>query len=332
VGSFTTALNTALGTNGTASFTDGALTVSTTGSNGVVIADDANNPTSRGGAGFSQFFGLNDLFQSAGNAITATGLTSADTAGFAPGGSISLLLKGPQGQRVGETTVPVTGTTIGDMVTALNAAFTGKATFALDANGQLQATPAAGYSGYDVEVTQDTTQRGTTGESFSSLFGLGIGQQMALAQGFSLAPDMVGSPQRLAFAKPTLDSSTALSTDVVTPGDNRGLLALQDLFNQTQSFSAAGALPARSVTLGDYAASLYQDVASRGAAIDSSKSAQDTRLTLAQQSQSQKEGVNLDEELAKMMSLQQAYNAGARLLQVAQQLYDQLLQAVGVPA
>ena len=332
VGSFTTALNTALGANGTASFTDGALTVSTTGSNGVVIADDTNSPTSRGGTSFSQFFGLNDLFQSAGNAITATGLTSADTAGFAPSGSISLLLKGPQGQRVGETTVPVTGTTIGDMVTALNAAFTGKATFALDANGQLQATPAAGYSGYDVEVTQDTTQRGTTGESFSSLFGLGIGQQMALAQGFSLVSDMEGSPQRLAFAKPTLDSSTALSTDVVTPGDNRGLLALQDLFNQTQSFSAAGALPARSVTLGDYAAAIYQDVASRGAAIDSSKSAQDTRLTLAQQSQSQKEGVNLDEELAKMMSLQQAYNAGARLLQVAQQLYDQLLQAVGVTA
>jgi flagellar hook-associated protein FlgK len=31
-----------------------------------------------------------------------------------------------------------------------------------------------------------------------------------------------------------------------------------------------------------------------------------------------------------MMTLQQAYNAGARLLTVAQQLYDALLQAVGV--
>jgi flagellar hook-associated protein 1 len=330
VGSFATALNTALGGNGTASFANGVLTLSGTGSNGVVIADDATTPASRGGAGFSQFFGLNDLFHSSGNAITNTGLTAADAGGFAPGGSISLLLKGPQGQRAGETTVAVTGTTIGDMVTALNSAFTGKATFALDANGQLQATPAAGYSGYDIEVTQDTTQRGTTGESFSSLFGLGIGQQMALAQNFGLAPDMVSAPQRLAFAKPALDSSTALASSVVTPGDNRGLLALQDLMNQTHSFTAAGALPARSSTFGSFAAAFYQDVASRGAAIDSSKSAQDTRLTLAQKSQSQKEGVNLDEELAKMMSLQQAYNAGARLLQVAQQLYDQLLQAVGV--
>jgi flagellar hook-associated protein 1 FlgK len=330
VGSFTAALNTALGANGSASFSNGALTISATGSNGVVVADNAATPSSRGGVGFSQFFGLNDLFQSSGNAIVTTGLTSADNGGFAPGGSISLLLKGPQGQRAGETTVPVSGTTIGDMVASLNTAFTGKATFTLDSNGQLQVNPAAGYSGYEVEVTQDTTQRGTTGESFSTLFGLGTGQQMALAQSFSLAPDMVNAPQRLAFAKPALDSTTALATNVVASGDNSGLLALQDVVNQNQSFAAAGALPARNVTFSDYAAAFYQDVASRGTAIDSSKTAQDMRLTLAQQAQSQKEGVNLDEELAKMMSLQQAYNAGARLLQVAQQLYDQLLAAVGV--
>ena len=204
VGSFTTALNTALAGNGSAAFADGVLTLSATGSNGVVVSDDPANLTSRGGTGFSQFFGLNDLFESSGNAITTTGLQSTDTAGFAPGGSISLLLKGPQGQRVGETTVAVTGTTIGDMVTALNTAFTGKATFALDPNGQLQATPAPAYSGYALEVTLDSTARGTTGASFSSLFGLGIGQQMARAQGFSLAPALNNSPQSLAFAQPNL--------------------------------------------------------------------------------------------------------------------------------
>jgi flagellar hook-associated protein 1 FlgK len=239
-------------------------------------------------------------------------------------------LKGPQGQRAGETTVAVTGTTIGDMVTALNTAFTGKASFALDANGQLQVTPSAAYSGYNLEVTLDTTARGTTGASFSSLFGIGIGQQMALAQNFSLAAGLSNSPQSLAFARPDLTAATPLASAVVTPGDNRGLLALQGLINQAHAFSAAGALPGRSVSLSDYAAAFYQDIASRGTAIDSSKSAEETRLGLAQQNQSAKEGVNLDEELEKMMTLQQAYNAGARLLQVAQQLYDELLRAVGV--
>lgn len=329
VGTFTSALNTALGPAGTASFVDGALTLSANGSNGVVIADDAARPASRGGVGFSQFFGLNDLFKSSGNAIVTTGLIASDVAGFAPGGTISLLLKGPLGQRIGETTIPVTGPTIGDTIAALNTSFAGKATFALDANGQMQVTPAPSYSGYKLEVTEDTTQRGTTGESLSSLFGLGSEQQMELAQSFGLAAGVVNAPQRLAFTKPTLQSTTSLGSTVVTPGDNRGLLDLQDVVNQTHPFSAAGALPARNVKLGDYAAAFYQDISSRVTAIESSKTAEDTRLTLAQQSQSKTEGVNLDEELAKMMTLQQAYNSGARLLQVAQQLFNQLLLAVG---
>ena len=330
VGSFVTALDTALGANGDAGFANGVLTLSATGSNGIVIADEAGNASSRGGIGFSHFFGLNDLFQTTGNAILTTGLQSGDTAGFIPGGAISLLLKGPQGQRIGETSVAVSGTTIGDMVAALNTAFTGKATFALDANGALQVTQAAAYSGYELEVTLDTTQRGSTGASFSSLFGVGIGEKMARAQGFSVGSQLPLSPQLLAFAAPALTSVTPLSTMIVTPGDNRGILALQDLINQRHAIGAAGALPSRIVTFTDYAAAFYQDIASRGSAIDRSKSAEDTRLRVAKQTQSEKEGVNLDEELTKMMVLQQAYNAGARLIQVSQELYDELLRAVGV--
>ncbi len=329
VGSFVTALNAALGGNGSASFTNGVLTVSATGGNGVVIGDEPGNVTSRGGVGFSQFFGLNDLFQANGNAIVTTGLTAADTAGLAPGGAISLLLKGPHGERVGETTVPVTGATIGDMITALNTAFTGKATFALDANGQMQVTPAAGYSGYDLEVTLDTTTRGTTGESFTSLFGMGIGEKIARGRNFSVTPTLQASPQLLAFAQPTLDSSTALASVVASPGDNRGLLALQDLFNQAHAFASAGSLSGRSVTFNDYTAALYQDVASQGNSIDISKKAEDTRLQVATQNQSSKSGVNMDEELASMIVLQQAYNAGARLITIAQQLSDELMKAVG---
>ena len=67
----------------------------------------------------------------------------------------------------------------------------------------------------------------------------------------------------------------------------------------------------------------------RATTIDATKSAQDTRLQLAQQNQSTTEGVNLDEELQHMLVLQQAYNAGARLISVSKALYDELLKAVG---
>jgi len=222
----------------------------------------------------------------------------------------------------------VTGTTIGDMVTALNTAFAGNATFALDANGQLQVTPAAAYSRYDLEVSLDSTTRGGTGESFTSLFGIGTGEALARASAFSLAPGVAGSAQRLAFAQPTLSATTAVGTTVVTPGDNRGLLSLQDALSQTHAFAQSGALPARTASVTDYAAAIYQDISSRSTTIDFNRNAQQTRLTQAQQNQSSLEGVNLDEELEKMMVLQQAYNAGARLITLAQQLYQELLDAV----
>jgi len=40
-------------------------------------------------------------------------------------------------------------------------------------------------------------------------------------------------------------------------------------------------------------------------------------------------GVNLDEEAAKLIQYQQAYQASAKMLQVAQSIFDNLMQTVG---
>jgi flagellar hook-associated protein 1 FlgK len=327
IGSFTAALDTALGGSGSATFVDGVLKLSATGGSGLVVAGDPGDPAKRAGTGFSQFFGLNDLFHTAAQSITNTGLTSTDTGGFV-GGTMALLLKGPDGQRVNETTVTFTGTTIGDMVAELNTAFSGKATFVLDANGKLNMTSAAGYQDYTLDVRSDSTARGTTGESFSSLFGLGESQSIMRAQGFSISTNIANAPQRLAFAQASLTPTSVLGTQIVGSGDNRGLLALQGLSTKNIAFSSGGALPGRTTTLGDYAATFYQDVSARGQLIESSRTAQNTRLAQAQKNESQSEGVNIDEELSNMMMLQQAYNAGARLIKVADELYDQLLNIV----
>jgi flagellar hook-associated protein 1 FlgK len=158
---------------------------------------------------------------------------------------------------------------------------------------------------------------------------MGIGEKMARARDFSLSSALQGSPQLLAFAQSALNAATALSSVVAAPGDNRGLLALQNLINQPHAFSPAGDLSGRSVTFNDYTAAFYQEVASRGNAIEASKTAEDARLQVATKNQSEKAGVNLDEELANMIALQQAYNAGGRLIQVVQQLSDELMKVVG---
>jgi flagellar hook-associated protein 1 FlgK len=40
-------------------------------------------------------------------------------------------------------------------------------------------------------------------------------------------------------------------------------------------------------------------------------------------------GVNLDEEAAKLLQYQQAYQASAKMIQIAQSIFDTLIQTVG---
>jgi flagellar hook-associated protein 1 FlgK len=53
---------------------------------------------------------------------------------------------------------------------------------------------------------------------------------------------------------------------------------------------------------------------------------QSDRLTEAQSQVSQVSGVNLDQQLSNMVTYQQAYSAGARIMQTAQALFTTLLQ------
>jgi flagellar hook-associated protein 1 FlgK len=327
VGGFVTALNSALGANGTATFSDGKLSLDATGSNGFVIQDDASTPSSRAGSGFSQFFGLNDLFRTSSPSVLATGLTAGDSAGFAAGGKMDFSLKGPDGQIAKTASITLTGSeTIGDIVTALNTAMGGTAIFALGADGTLSATPSSSYPGYKLNVTTDSTTRGTTGVSFSQLFGLGVTQAGAAASGFAVNSDIVNAPDHLAFAQSGITATSTTADSIVTSGDARGLVALQTVSSTKFAFAKAGGLGAQSASLSDYAANFYQDVAVRSQTAKTNNTAQTDRLTEVHSRQSSVSGVNIDEELTNMMTYQQAYSAGARVLQTVQSLFDTLLQ------
>ena len=325
VGGFTSALNAALGGNGSAGFANGVLSLSANGGNGLAIKDDASAPANRAGSGFSQFFGLNDLFRSATPSILSTGLSASDSSGLAAGGTMSLVLKNPDGGIVRQAGVTVTaGMTIGDVVSALNTAMGGTCSFALNADGSLSTTSADPAN--TLVVASDSTARGTTGMSFSTLFGLGAQQAMNFASGFSVNSAIAANPQRLAFAQANIDSTTAAGDTIVGHGDSSGALALQNVSTASQSFSAAGGIAAQSATLGGYAATFYSDIALASQTATSNQTAQDDRLQEAQSRQSQVSGVNLDEELTNLTTYQQAYSASARIMSVVQQLYDTLMQ------
>lgn len=326
VGSFTTALNTALGANGSASFSNGQLSIAATGSNGILVQDDTTTPSLRGTTGFSQFFGLNDLFKSQVPSITATGLAAGDASGITAGGVISLSLKGPDGDVVRNVSITTTaGQTVGNIVTALNTAMGGGATFTLNSDGSISTATSALYPGYTLNVTGDTTQRGTTGMSFTQIFGMGANAQASQAIGFALTPAVSANPARLGFASPAITPASVAGDTVVSAGDNAGAIALQNVITKTQAFQAAGGIAAQATSLSDYAASFYQNVSTQSNAVTANQTTQDDRLNEAKARIASDSGVNLDEELTSLTTYQQAYAAGARLLSVVDQMYQALL-------
>jgi flagellar hook-associated protein 1 FlgK len=325
VGGFTSALNSALGTNGSASFNNGALSISANNGNGIVVKDDATTPSSRGGYDFSQFFGLNDLFRTSQPSILSTGLSANDASGLAAGGQMTFALKGPDGSVVKQASVNITaGMSVGDVISAMNTAMGGTVSFSLNSDGSISETAANPAD--SLTVTSDTTQRGSTGISFSELFGIGDQEAASFASGFAVNSALSASPQYLSFAQANIDSTTVAGGSIVSHGDSSGALALQNVGTATQSFATAGTFSARTATLGDYAASFYQGVALASTTATSNQTAQDDRLTEAQSRQSSNSGVSLDEELTNMTTYQQAYSASARILTVVNQLYDTLLQ------
>jgi flagellar hook-associated protein 1 FlgK len=325
---FLASLNAALGASGAATFTNGALSIAATGTNGVAIDEGTS---SKIGQGFSQFFGLNDLITSSGFATYDTGLTAGDNNGFTPGGQITLRLAQADGRPIKDVTItvpPVGSPLMSDLLTAMNSNATGVGlygSFSLDAQGAMVFTPTPPQNA-KISVVTDNTQRGASGPSISQLFGLGTTPRLDRAKTFSVNPTIAADPTKLAFGK--LDLTVAAGQPAVAPGDGQGALGLSLAGQQTALFKAAGSLANVNMSLNEYAAEFGGSIGRDAASADNSKTASAAVKTEADTRRASVEGVNIDEELVALTTYQQAYNANARMIQAAKDLFDVLANLI----
>lgn len=327
---FLATLNAELGGAATASFTGGVLSLSATGSNGVVVADDPANPSQKIGRGFSHFFGLNDLISTDRPALYQTGLTTTSPHGFTAGETLTLRFSGETGAKIRDVTVAIpAGGTVADLLAALNDPATGAGrfgAFALNpADGTLQFN-ATNSPAPRLTVLEDRTTQVPSGVSITELFGIGGGVRASRADGFTMRSDIRQSPGRLGLAQ--FDFAAGVGATGLTSGDGRGALGLADAGQLNATFQSAGDSLGGQISVSRYASELAGDIGGRAAL---SKTARDSAVALygeASARQRAHEGVNLDEELVLMTTYQQAFNASARLIQAARELYDTLLGMV----
>jgi len=325
-GSFVTDFNTALGGTATASF-NGALSITTAAGQGLAFDDKNATPASlKAGKTFSHFMGLNDLVTSTGISTYDTGLTTASNHGFNAGGQIAFDLTDPTGQHLTDITVNVPAApanAMSDLLTALNAGVGAYGTFALDpTTGRLNFSSTT----TNLAIRSDTTQRGTGGVSMSALFGIGDVQRSLRTDQYTVRADIVQDGKYLALAK--LDLTAVPPLAALKVGNGEGAKLLANAGAATASFDKAGNISSGTYSISDYAAQFAGSLARSSAQAESARKSADAVNTAAEDRRSKAEDVNIDDELIKLTTYQQAFNASARMVKAAGELYDTLLGMV----
>jgi flagellar hook-associated protein 1 FlgK len=325
IGDFINALDTALAGDGSATIdASGVITISAQQPGaGVAFLQDAANPSSLGGRGFAQVFGLNDLVRSTVPFSGATGLALTDPHGFGAGDTMAFRLRAPSGEVLTQATFTVSGTTMSDLIAGLNTAAQGNATFSLDpATGGIVMTSAQGAR---MEVQNDSTSRGASGVSMSRMFALGTAAMADRAVGMTIRSDIRNDPSKLAAAKLDLTPATASGDIILGRSDNRAAQDMAALLDKKQLWPAAGGMAGGTMSIMEYTSQLVaaQSQAAQSAAGD--KTFRDGVAAEVKTRRADVESVNLDEELTQMIMYQQAYNAAARIMTTVQDMYDTLI-------
>jgi flagellar hook-associated protein 1 FlgK len=143
------------------------------------------------------------------------------------------------------------------------------------------------------------------------------------AQRYDWALDLNGVPRNGDTI--TLDNTPFPAAD---NGNARAMMALRDAGLVGQRTLGSGTVvPGSSVT--DAYANMLAEV---GVRVQSAKLSAQQSASIADDADAaltSKVGVNLDEEAARLIQFQQSYQAAAKMLQVAQSLFDTLLQTAG---
>ena len=316
------AINTGLGGTATASFAGGKLVLTATApGTGVATAQVPGNPSDRGGSGFAQFFGLNDLVESPDSLLVPPGFTAADPHGFAAGQTAELVLRDSNGRLLGSHTLTGSaGASFGDLVTELNSGNLGSfGSFAIDSRGRFAFTANTAVVGPALAFSADLTDRFGTGRSFSSLSGLtGLASGLANAQ---VRPRILADPTLLPLAR--LETGVAIGSKALGAGDLRGALDFGNQLARAIDLGKDG-----TITTGALALSLIGQAGSASSRATDALADAAQRRDDAVNRRDNFSGVNIDEELAQMVVLQNSYSAAARVISTASEMYDTLIAMI----
>jgi len=141
----------------------------------------------------------------------------------------------------------------------------------------------------------------------------------------AVRPDIKADPMLLSNLALAVDPGPPLVGTAGGEGDNRGLQALAAAFDGTLQTVARGPLPGSATTVGAYLADIVGVTATQADRATASADAGRALVGGLELRDAEVAGVNLDEELAQLTLYQQAYTTAARVIQIIDELFGELL-------
>jgi flagellar hook-associated protein 1 FlgK len=254
-----------------------------------------------------------------------TGTTSVtSTAALSATGTVRIAETDSSGNLVSYADLNLASyTTVGSLVTAINGISGLSASIT---NGHL--VISATGSGDGVSINEMTSSVGSSGQGFSDYFGLNDLLTGTGASDIAVRSDLLDGTNGLPTA--TLSSSTTLTTgsSVLSSGSATVVNALYSALTGSTSFAATGGLAATTSSFANYAASIVSYVATQSSEASSTYTAKETAQSTYSSSLSSESGVNLDQESARLSSLQNEYSAASELIKVIDTMFSTLISAI----
>ena len=302
-------------TNASASIdANGKVVVSATGTNRIAVNEMTSAVTTGNETrGMGHFLGLNDIVDSGDDydRYTSDRVTSNSNAlGIA--GTLSFNIAGVN-TNVAYTVGQSLTTIATNISTALGAA-------------NISASVVQEGSGYRLQISDSDGDNFyiTDSGTLTSSTNLHAGRP-GTAGRIEVRSTLVADPNLVAGGE--LNSGTlSVGSIGISSGDGSVAQRLAAAFNSSVSLGAAGGLPAQSASLTGYA----NDILARNAALANGVQSdvalgEDYQIALETRAASVSQ-VNLDEELADLILLQNAYSAAGRLTSAISDMMDELIQ------
>ncbi len=304
--------------NATASLNaSGQVTIAGTGANRIAVNElDSLVATGNSSYGLGHFLGLNNLLdEGVDYDFYASDRLASDTAPLGLAGTLSFSIAGAT-----TNVAYAAGDSLSDIATAITGALGG---------ANITASVVREADGFRLQVVD------TDGDNFYLSDSGTLTLQSNLRPGvpgtagrLALRQDIQSNPDLLARGELSDAAGLAVGDIGVSAGNGDIAAALGQLFTSDVGFAAAGGLSAAQLTLEGYGAAIIAGAAGlTNAAKSDLDLGESFQLALENQAASLSQ-VNLDEELANIVVLQNTYAASARITTVVSELLDELLNAV----